>query len=75
MQHIILLDDYVLLDYFEIKLIKKHVKYVKGFENDKNKNVLPSYLEYNIDSILRRCEADERIIKREIEKRRESFDQ
>jgi indoleamine 2,3-dioxygenase len=58
-----------------IDFIKNHAKYVKGSDKERDVNILPSYLEYNIDSIVRRCEADERIIKREVEKRRKSFGQ
>ena len=47
MQHIILLDDYVLLDYFEIKLIKKHVKYIMYIRYDHR------YLDnFVVDSLL-----------------------
>jgi indoleamine 2,3-dioxygenase len=58
-----------------IEFIKSHAKFVKGETHGMAENVLPSYLEYNINSIVKRCEADERIIKREVERRRQTFNQ
>jgi len=51
-----------------IQFIKNHKKFIK-------EEKLPSYLLYNLDSMIRRCETEERMITRETEEKRKKYNQ